>query len=179
VDGGCGRVWHKHSLFNVQHTIDLLFLDEVSNHLDLHGMIWLQQYLTSDKCQDLTMIVISHDRDFLGAVTTDMIVMNHQRLTYHPGNYWDYQCQIQERTAMQSNKLEAAEKQRQKALEFVQKHQRQSVDPNKQRQAKMIKEKKLDRIGMFREDGKRFHNFSLAEMDAKYVRMGQHVSMEG
>jgi ATP-binding cassette, subfamily F, member 3 len=164
----------------VQHTIDLLLLDEVSNHLDLHGMIWLQQYLTSstNKCQDLTMIVISHDRDFLGAVTTDMIVMNHQRLTYHPGNYWDYQRQIQERTAMQSNKLEAAEKQRQKAIEFVQKQQIHSNDPNKQRQAKMIKEKKLDRIGMFREDGKRFHNFSLAKLDGKFVRMAQHVNIE-
>ncbi|KAG7340898.1 ABC transporter [Nitzschia inconspicua] len=166
----------------VQHTVDLLLLDEISNHLDLHGILWLQRYLTSDKCQDLTIMVISHDRDFLGAVTTDIIVMNHQRLTYHPGDYWEYQRQVQERTSMQSNKLEAAEKQRQKALEFVQKQQAQSnkksADPNKQRQAKMIKDKKLDRIGMFREDGKRFQNFSLAKMDMKSARMGQHVEIE-
>ncbi|KAG7338118.1 ABC transporter [Nitzschia inconspicua] len=166
----------------VQHTVDLLLLDEISNHLDLHGILWLQQYLTSDKCQDLTIMVISHDRDFLGAVTTDIIVMNHQRLTYHPGDYWEYQRQVQERTSMQSNKLEAAEKQRQRALEFVQKQQAQSnkksADPNKQRQAKMIKDKKLDRIGMFREDGKRFQNFSLAKMDMKSARMGQHVEIE-
>jgi ATPase subunit of ABC transporter with duplicated ATPase domains len=166
----------------VQNVIDLLLLDEVSNHLDLHGMLWLQQYLTSDKCKDLTIIVISHDRDFLGAVTTDMIVMNHLRLSYHPGSYWDYQRQMQERTAMQSNKLEAAEKQRQKALEFVQKQQSQSnkksADPNKQRQAKMIKDKKLERIGMFREDGKKFQNFSLAKMDVNSARLGQHVHIE-
>lgn len=51
----------------VKHAIDLLLLDEVSNHLDLHGMLWLQEYLYTS---DLTMMVISHDRDFLGAVTT-------------------------------------------------------------------------------------------------------------
>jgi ATPase subunit of ABC transporter with duplicated ATPase domains len=164
----------------LQRTIDLLLLDEVSNHLDLHGMLWLQDYLGS-KCNDLTMMIVSHDRDFLGAVTTDMMVMNHQKLTYHPGNYWEYVRQMEERTAMQSNKLEAAEKQLQKALEFVQKNQASSkkgVDPNKQRQAKMVKDKKLDRIGMFREDGHKFKNFSLKQMDAKSVRLGEHVHIE-
>jgi ATPase subunit of ABC transporter with duplicated ATPase domains len=57
----------------------------------------------------------SHDRDFLVAVTTDMIVLNRQRQTY--------QREMQERTALQHNNLEAAEKQLQKALEFVQKQQ--------------------------------------------------------
>jgi hypothetical protein len=49
--------------------------------------------------------------------------------------------------------LDASERQRAKAMEFVQKHQnnKKSTDPNKQRQAKMIKEKKLERIGMYRE----------------------------
>jgi ATP-binding cassette, subfamily F, member 3 len=145
-------------------------------------MIWLQQYLTSTTCQDLTLIVISHDRDFLGSLTTDMMVMNHQRLTYHPRNYWDNQRQIQERTAMQSNKIEAAEKQRQKAIEFVQKQQQKqnhdSFYPNKQRQAIMIKEERLDRNGMFRENGERFRNFSVAKLDGKFVRMGQHVNIE-
>lgn len=163
----------------LQHTIDLLLLDEVSNHLDLHGTIWLQDYL-SNKCTDLTMMIVSHDRDLLGHVTTDTIVLKNQKLTYHPGSYFEYQIQMEERTAMQSNKLEAAEKQRRKALEFVQQQQsnKKGVDPNKQRQAKMIKDKKLDRIGMFREDGKKYKNFSLKQMDMKSARLGEHVHIE-
>jgi ATPase subunit of ABC transporter with duplicated ATPase domains len=79
--------------------------------------------------------------------------MEHQRLAYHVGNYSEYQRQVREKTARQSQILDASERQRAKAMEFVQKHQnnKKSTDPNKQRQAKMIKEKKLERIGMYRE----------------------------
>lgn len=74
-----------------------------------------------------------------------MIVMEHKRLTYRTGNYSDYQQKMKEK---------AAERQRAKAMAFVQKQRSKKLsDPNKQRQAKMIKEKKLDRIGNYREDG--------------------------
>lgn len=137
---------------------DLLLLDEVTNHLDLNGMSWLERYLTDETRQDsLTLICVSHDRSFLDAVCTDVIVMEHKRLTYHTGNYSDYRQKMAEKAARESQILDAAERQRSKAEAFVQKQQqsKKSCDPNKQRQAKMIKEKKMDRIGNYREDGKR------------------------
>jgi ABC-type multidrug transport system ATPase subunit len=130
---------------------DLILLDECTNHLDLHGMNWLMNYVNAH--EEHTLVVVSHDRAFLDAICTDMIVMEHQRLNYHIGNYSEYQRQMAEKTAREAQILDASEKQRSKAMTFIQKQQnnKKSTDPNKQRQAKMIKDKKLDRIGNYRE----------------------------
>lgn len=157
---------------------DLILLDECTNHLDLHGMAWLENYLTT---KPLTIICVSHDRSFLDAVSTDIIVLEHKRLTYHAGNYTDYRKKMEEKASREAQILDASERQRTKAMAFVQKQQKQSKkssDPNKQRQAKMIKEKKLDRIGNYREDGKRFKQFSLKKLSEDHVRLAQKVVIE-
>ena len=159
---------------------DLLLLDECTNHLDLQGLDWLIQYLRKDDKR--TMIIVSHDRTFLDAVCTDVIHMDHMRLSYHVGNYSEYERQMAEKAARESQILDAAGRQRAKAEAFVQKQQamanKKSADPNKQRQAKMIREKKLDRIGNYREDGKRYKNFSLKQLDEGSVRLAQKVHIE-
>lgn len=160
---------------------DLILLDECTNHLDLHGMSWLIQYLTNeDKKAERTLIVVSHDREFLDAICTDIVVLEHQRLNYHVGSFSEYERQIQEKNARQAQILDASERQRNKALAFVQEHQhsKKSSDPNKQRQAKMIREKKLDRIGNYREDGKRYKQFSLKKLDASYIQTAEQVHIE-
>jgi ATP-binding cassette subfamily F protein 3 len=129
---------------------DLILLDECTNHLDLQGMDWLIHYLTTQS--NKTAMVVSHDRTFLDAICTDIVVMEHQRLSHHVGNYSEYQRQVQDKSAREAQILDASERQRTKAMAFVQKQaNKKSSDPNKQRQAKMIKEKKLDRIGNYRE----------------------------
>lgn len=156
----------------------LLLLDECTNHLDLHGMSWLVEYLQKET--DRTLIVVSHDRSFLDAVCTDMVVLQHQRLTYHVGNYSEYIRQQNEKTTREGQILDASARQRAKAEAFVQKQlaNRKSTDPNKQRQAKMIKEKKLDRIGNYREDGKRYKLRSFKALDESSVRLAQKVTIE-
>jgi len=157
---------------------DLILLDECTNHLDLHGMAWLENYLTT---KPLTIICVSHDRSFLDAVSTDIMVLEHKRLTYHTGNYTDYRNKMSEKASREAQIIDASERQRTKAMAFVQKQQRQSKkssDPNKQRQAKMIKEKKLDRIGNYREDGKRYKQNSLKKLSEDYVRLAQKVVIE-
>jgi ATP-binding cassette subfamily F protein 3 len=157
---------------------DLILLDECTNHLDLHGMAWLENYLTT---KPLTIICVSHDRSFLDAVSTDIMVLEHKRLTYHAGNYTNYKNKMNEKASRESQILDASERQRTKAIAFVQKQQQQSKkssDPNKQRQAKMIKDKKLDRIGNYREDGKRYKQNSLKKLSEDYVRLAQKVVIE-
>ena len=131
---------------------DLILFDECTNHLDLHGLDWLIRYIQKS---EQTMIVVSHDRSFLDGICSDIIVMEHQRLNYHVGNYSEYQRQMQDKAARESHILDAAERQRAKAAAFVQKQQamanKKSADPNKQRQAKMIKDKKMERLGNYRE----------------------------
>jgi ATP-binding cassette subfamily F protein 3 len=159
--------------------VDLICLDECTNHLDLFGLDWLIQFLTHS---DKTLFVVSHDRVFLDAICTDIVVLEHQRLTYHVGNYSEYQRQQEEKASREAQILDAAERQRNKAMAFVQKQQsaanKKSADPNKQRQAKMIKEKKMDRIGNYREDGKRYKMFSLKTLDEKSIRLAQKVQTE-
>jgi ABC-type multidrug transport system ATPase subunit len=94
---------------------DLLLLDEVTNHLDLHGMAWLENYLTDAKRKDMTLILVSHDRSFLDSVCTDVIVFQNKKLAYHSGNYSDYKQKMEEKAARESQILDAAERQRSKA----------------------------------------------------------------
>ncbi|MDB5730859.1 MAG: transporter, ATP-binding protein [Variovorax sp.] len=63
---------------------DLLLLDEPTNHLDLDALVWLESWL--QKYQG-TMIVISHDREFLDAVTDVTLHIEHAKLTRYGGNY--------------------------------------------------------------------------------------------
>jgi len=144
-------------------------------------MDWLIRYLTNENAKHKkTLLIVSHDRSFLDATCTDIIVMEHQRLSYHVGSYSDYQLQMQEKASRQAQILDASERQRAKAEAFIQKqaNNKKSTDPNKQRQAKMIREKKLDRLGNYREDGKRYKQFSLKKMDESSLRLAQKVNVE-
>lgn len=63
----------------------LLLLDEPTNHLDLNATIWLTDYLSS-KWKN-TLIIVSHDKNFLNEVSTDIIHLSQMKLTYYKGNY--------------------------------------------------------------------------------------------
>jgi ATP-binding cassette, subfamily F, member 3 len=63
---------------------DLLLLDEPTNHLDLDALVWLEAWLTK---YEGTMIVISHDREFLDAVTSVTLHIDNAQLTRYGGNY--------------------------------------------------------------------------------------------
>jgi ATP-binding cassette subfamily F protein 3 len=63
---------------------DLLLLDEPTNHLDLDALVWLESWL---KRYEGTMIVISHDREFLDSVTNVTLHIDSGKLTRYGGNY--------------------------------------------------------------------------------------------
>ena len=77
---------------------DLLLLDEPTNHLDLDAVIWLEGWL---KAYPGTLILISHDRDFLDAVVGHTLHLEYQRLTLYTGNYSAFERQRAERLAQQ------------------------------------------------------------------------------
>jgi len=62
----------------------LLLLDEPTNHLDLHAVIWLEGYLQRWK---QILVVVSHDRNFLSQVTTDVLHIFQRKLVHYVGNY--------------------------------------------------------------------------------------------
>ncbi len=67
---------------------DLLLLDEPTNHLDLDALVWLEAWL---KRYPGTMIVISHDREFLDAVTNITLHIEHAKLNRYGGNYSSFE----------------------------------------------------------------------------------------
>ncbi|MDO5639071.1 MAG: ATP-binding cassette domain-containing protein [Neisseria sp.] len=79
---------------------DLLLLDEPTNHLDLETVLWLENHLANLAC---TQIIISHDRDFLNATTTQTVELANQKLTQYGGNYDFYQIERAQRLAQQQS----------------------------------------------------------------------------
>jgi ATP-binding cassette subfamily F protein 3 len=69
---------------------DLLLLDEPTNHLDLDAILWLENWL---KNYAGTMIVISHDRDFLDGVTNVIVHIDERKLKRYSGNYSAFERQ--------------------------------------------------------------------------------------
>src|SRR5574343_1134723 len=77
---------------------DLLLLDEPTNHLDLDALVWLEAWL---KRYTGTLIVISHDREFLDAVTNVTIHIDHGKLVRYGGNYSTFEDMRAEQMLLQ------------------------------------------------------------------------------
>ncbi|HEY3048254.1 MAG TPA: ATP-binding cassette domain-containing protein [Polaromonas sp.] len=77
---------------------DLLLLDEPTNHLDLDALVWLEAWL---KRYQGTMLVISHDREFLDAVTDVTVHIENAKLTRYGGNYSKFEDLRAEQMALQ------------------------------------------------------------------------------
>jgi ATP-binding cassette subfamily F protein 3 len=79
---------------------DLLLLDEPTNHLDLDALVWLEGWLQRYAG---TLVVISHDREFLDAVTTVTLHIDHQRLVRYGGNYSAFEDLRAQQLALQQS----------------------------------------------------------------------------
>ena len=78
----------------VRHRPNLLLLDEPTNHLDLDATLWLQQWLQQ---YPGTLLMISHDRDFIDATCERILQIEQQQLQAYKGNYSDFERQRAER----------------------------------------------------------------------------------
>lgn len=77
---------------------DLLLLDEPTNHLDLDAALWLETFLQQYRG---TLLIISHDRDFIDSVVDGIIHLHQHQLTLYSGNYGDFERRRAERLAQQ------------------------------------------------------------------------------
>ncbi|MGF1644677.1 MAG: ATP-binding cassette domain-containing protein [Thiotrichales bacterium] len=94
---------------------DLLLLDEPTNHLDLEAVIWLEDWLRGYAG---TLILISHDREFLDAVVTHVARIEHTKITCYRGNYSEFERRRAEQLAQQ----QAAFMQQQREIEHLQRY---------------------------------------------------------
>jgi ATP-binding cassette subfamily F protein 3 len=95
---------------------DLLLLDEPSNHLDLEAVLWLEDFLQSYRA---TIVVVSHERDFLNNVVDHILHLERGKLTLYPGGYDAFERQRAERQAQLASAREKQMAQRAKLQDFV------------------------------------------------------------
>ncbi|XP_042487220.1 ABC transporter F family member 4-like [Macadamia integrifolia] len=86
----------------------LLLLDEPTNHLDLRAVLWLEEYLCRWK---KTLVVVSHDRDFLNTVCSDIIHLHDMKLHFYRGNFDEFESGYDQRRKEMNKKFEIYEKQ--------------------------------------------------------------------
>lgn len=95
---------------------DLLLLDEPTNHLDLDAILWLEDWL---KAYEGTLVLISHDRDFLDAITDHILHIENQELTLYTGNYSTFETTRSERLAQQQQAFEKQQETRAHLQKFI------------------------------------------------------------
>ena len=95
---------------------DLLLLDEPSNHLDLEAVLWLEDFLQSYRA---TIVVVSHERDFLNNVVDHVLHLSQGKLTLYPGGYDAFERQRAERQAQLASAREKQVAQREKLQDYI------------------------------------------------------------
>ncbi len=120
---------------------DLLLLDEPTNHLDLDTTWWLEQRLQQFEG---TLVIISHDRDFLDNVVDHTVHLGNQQLTLYRGNYSAFERQRAEQLAQQQS-LYAKQQQQVASIEAFVARFRAKATKAKQAQSRL---KALERLEM-------------------------------
>mmetsp|Transcript_26430 Transcript_26430/g.62074 ORF Transcript_26430/g.62074 Transcript_26430/m.62074 type:complete len:890 (-) Transcript_26430:2931-5600(-) len=132
----------------------LLLLDEPTNHLDLEAVLWLERYLTQSF--DGTLVVVSHDRHFLNEVVTDVVHFHNNTLATYRGDITNYENVVAENKIRHQRQREQQEAKRAHLQKYIDLHAQageNGVKASRQRKSKM---KKLDKLGVMAQDGKRW-----------------------
>ncbi len=95
---------------------DLLLLDEPSNHLDLEAVMWLEDFLRS---YPATIVLVSHERDFLNNVVDHILHLSGGKLTLYPGGYDAFERQRAERQAQLASAREKQQMMRARLQDYI------------------------------------------------------------
>ncbi|RAL05455.1 ABC-F family ATP-binding cassette domain-containing protein [Aspergillus ibericus CBS 121593] len=131
---------------------DIMILDEPTNFLDLLGIVWLEQYLQRLRKSSLTtLLIVSHDRDFLNAACEETIILRDQKLTYFKGNLSAYEQDHEEQKLYWGRMKEAQDRQiahMEATIRDNIKLGKKTNDDNKLRMAKSRQNKIDNRMGI-------------------------------
>lgn len=122
---------------------DVLLLDEPTNHLDLDAVMWLENWLRQ---YPGTLLLISHDRDFLDGICSHIVHLFQKQLVLYKGNYSDYERQRAEHLAQQQANFEKQQEKRAHLQQYVDRF-RYKADKAKQAQSRLKMLEKMELIG--------------------------------
>ncbi|MBN2068909.1 MAG: ABC-F family ATP-binding cassette domain-containing protein [Opitutales bacterium] len=127
----------------------LLLLDEPTNHLDLDSLRWLEQYLRQ---YDGAILLVSHDRAFLDALTTRVFALTHGRLDTYTGNYSYFEVESARRKEQQEKAYLLQQKQIEKTEQFIERF-RYKASKAKQVQSRIKALDKVERLEIEDKEG--------------------------
>lgn len=127
---------------------DLLLLDEPTNHLDLDTVMWLEDWL---KAYHGTLIIISHDRDFLDNICTNIIHIEHKKLNCYTGNYTDFEVERAQRLALEKAMYDKQQTELAHMQAFVDKF-RYKATKAKQAQSRLKAMERMEKIVLAQAD---------------------------
>lgn len=125
---------------------DLLLLDEPTNHLDLDAIIWLEDWL---KRYPGTLIIISHDRDFLDGVVNVIVHIDERKLKRYSGNYSSFERQRAAQMILAQGALEKQTRQRSHLESFISRFKAQASKA-RQAQSRMKALAKMEELAPLR-----------------------------
>jgi ATP-binding cassette subfamily F protein 3 len=125
---------------------DLLLLDEPTNHLDLDAILWLEDWL---KRYEGTLIIISHDRDFLDGVVNVIVHIDDRKLKRYSGNYSSFERQRAAQMALSQAAYEKQSRQRAHLQSFIDRFKAKATKA-KQAQSRMKMLAKMEEIAPLR-----------------------------
>ena len=138
---------------------DLLLLDEPTNHLDLDAVMWLEEWLNQ---YPGTLLLISHDRDFLDNITTHIVHVHDLALDLYTGNYNAFENRRAEQLAVQQAAYEKQQKQIRHIQSFVDRF-RAKATKAKQAQSRLKALQRMEQISLAHVDSPFSFEFFPAE----------------
>ncbi|MBP9727458.1 MAG: ATP-binding cassette domain-containing protein [Gammaproteobacteria bacterium] len=154
---------------------ELLLLDEPTNHLDIEAILWLEKWLQSKKC---SMLIISHDRDFLDNVCTHTLHLRQRTLKLYTGNYTSFARQFEMQLEQEASSAEKIARQRAHMQSFVDRF-RYKASKAKQAQSRMKAIEKLTMtVGLQRENPFSFHFFPCEKLSDPIIKMDVSIGYD-
>ena len=138
---------------------DLMLLDEPTNHLDLDAILWLEDWL---KSYPGTLLLISHDRDFLDAVVEHIVHVESRKLTLYRGGYSQFERTRAERLAQQQAAFEKQQAQREHMQKYIARFRAQATKA-RQAQSRLKALERMELLSPAHVDSP--FNFSFREAD--------------
>ncbi|MGR5167762.1 ABC transporter ATP-binding protein [Vibrio astriarenae] len=121
---------------------DLLLLDEPTNHLDLDAVMWLERWLQS---YPGTLVLISHDRDFLDPIVTRIIHIENEKLNEYTGNYSSFEDQRAQKLVLQQAMFQKQQKQMTHMQSYIDRF-RYKASKARQAQSRIKALEKLEKV---------------------------------
>ncbi|MDR9825919.1 ABC transporter ATP-binding protein [Vibrio sp. FNV 38] len=121
---------------------DLLLLDEPTNHLDLDAVMWLERWLQS---YPGTLILISHDRDFLDPIVSRIIHVENEKLNEYTGNYSSFEDQRAQKLILQQASYQKQQKQMTHMQSYIDRF-RYKASKARQAQSRIKALEKLEKV---------------------------------